>query len=602
MVPNPSYPRKLLTLLTPRERRRGCLLLGMIIVMALLDVVGVASTMPFISVLAKPETVDSNPYLAAAYDHLGVESTERFLLFLGVVVFVALVTSIAFRAITTYALLHFTQMRRYSLATRIVTGYLRQPYDWFLNRHSADLGKTVLSETDQVVSGSLVPFMQCLAHGAVAVALLTLLIAVDAALALTLAAVIGGVYCVIYLRLRGYLGRIGEDRVQANRERFEAIHEAFGGVKEIKVAGLEGATLDRFYVPARRYAGREAAALLAAQLPRFVLEILTFGGLLATILYLMAGDGDLHEALPVLSVYAFAGYRLVPALQMVYAQYSRMRFTEPALDALHREVDNLEIADTLRRRPPAALGIRSGLRLEQVVYTYPKAAQPALNGLTLEVPAGATIGLVGPTGCGKTTTVDIVLGLLRPQTGQLFVDGEPITSDNVRAWQRSIGYVPQHIYLTDNTVAGNIAFGIERDRVDPVAVEQAARIANLHDFVVNETPSGYETTVGERGVRLSGGQRQRIGIARALYHDPDVLIMDEATSALDNLTEQAVMEAVHRLGSHKTIVLIAHRLTTIRDCDDIFVLDKGRLVGQGRYDDLLANNACFAEIAQAATN
>ena len=598
-----SYSGKLRALLTPRERRRSYLLLGMIVVMALLDAMGVASTMPFISVLAKPETVDSNPYLAAAYDHLGFESTERFLLFLGIVVFVALVTSIAFKAITTYALLHFTQMRRYALAMRLVAGYLRQPYDWFLSRHSADLGKTVLSEVDQVVSGSLVTFMQFFAHGAVVVALLGLLIVIDVALALTVAAVVGGVYCAIYLRLRGYLGRIGEDRVRANRERFEAIQEAFGGVKEVKVAGIEGVMLGRFYGPAKRYARREAAALLAAQLPRFVLEILSFGGMLAVILYLMAGDGGIHEALPMLSVYAFAGYRLIPALQQVYAQFTRMRFTGPALDALHRDLGSLEpeSADNLSRQPPAPLGIRCGLRLEQVVYTYPMAAQPALNSLTLEIPAGATIGLVGPTGCGKTTTVDIILGLLRPQAGQLVVDGEPITPDNVRAWQRSVGYVPQHIYLTDNTVAGNIAFGVAPEQVDPVAVEHAARIANLHDFVVNEMPNGYETTVGERGVRLSGGQRQRIGIARALYHDPEILILDEATSALDNLTEQAVMEAVHRLGNSKTIILIAHRLTTVHGCDQIFVLDKGRLVGQGSYDDLLANNACFAEMAQAVT-
>ena len=230
-------------------------------------------------------------------------------------------------------------------------------------------------------------------------------------------------------------------------------------------------------------------------------------------------------------------------------------------------------------------------------FSYPLAERKALQGLSLSIPARTTVGIVGGTGAGKTTAVDLMLGLLTVQEGTLAVDGMPITARNLRAWQDNIGYVPQAIFLTDDTVAANIAFGIPPEQVDRAAVERAARIAELHDFVTEELPQGYDTLVGERGIRLSGGQRQRIGIARALYHDPDVLIMDEATSALDNLTEKAVMDAVHNLGHAKTIVLIAHRLTTVQSCDTIFMLEHGRLIAQGCYDELLDSSRKFRAMA-----
>jgi ABC-type multidrug transport system fused ATPase/permease subunit len=414
--------------------------------------------------------------------------------------------------------------------------------------------------------------------------------------------VLGGAYGLIYLGLRRYLSRIGADRVKANRERFTAVQEAFGGIKDVKVAGLEEAMLSRYDVPAKRFASHQAASQVASQLPRFAMEIIAFAGILVVALYLMAGAGGLQQALPVLSVFAFAGYRLMPAMQQLYAQLSKLRFAGPALEALHRDFSNLDSGgtDTLKRQRPTPMGFTDTIRLEQVSYTYPKAERPSLNGVDLTIPANTTVGLVGATGSGKTTTVDIIFGLLRPQSGLLTVDGEAIIPANLRAWQRTIGYVPQHIFLADDSVAANIALGLPPGQVDMLAVERAARIANLHDFVTGQLPQGYQTQIGERGVRLSGGQRQRIGIARALYHDPEILFLDEATSALDNLTEQAVMDAVHNLGRKKTIVLIAHRLSTVRDCDTIFVLEHGKLLEQGSYEDLLRESSRFK--AMASTN
>jgi ABC-type multidrug transport system fused ATPase/permease subunit len=288
----------------------------------------------------------------------------------------------------------------------------------------------------------------------------------------------------------------------------------------------------------------------------------------------------------------------MPALQQTYSALTQLRYVTAALDDLHADLTSLKPAGKLTSDQP--LPLKEEIRLDSMSYTYPNAAQPSLKGMSLRIKANTTVGLVGSTGCGKTTTVDVILGLLDPQEGSLLVDGQVIDDHNRRAWQRSLGYVPQQIYLADDTVAANIALGMDPKDISLEAVERAAKIANLHEFVVQDLSEGYQTTIGERGVRLSGGQRQRIGIARALYHNPQVLILDEATSALDNLTEQAVMEAVHNLGKEITIILIAHRLSTVKECDTIFLLDKGELKAQGSFDELMQTSEPFR--AMASTN
>ena len=286
----------------------------------------------------------------------------------------------------------------------------------------------------------------------------------------------------------------------------------------------------------------------------------------------------------------------MPALQQIYGAVTQLRFAGPALDALHQDLTSLQAADA-RYSQIRPLPFTQSIRLEQVSYRYPNAPQSALKCIDLTIPSRSTVGFVGATGSGKTTAVDVILGLLEPQEGVLKIDGEPVTAATRRQWQRKIGYVPQHIYLTDESVAANIAFGVNASGIDQKAVERAAKIASLHEFVVNDLPQGYATAVGERGVRLSGGQRQRIGIARALYHNPQVLILDEATSALDNLTEKAVMEAVNNLGRDITIILIAHRLSTVRQCDQIYLLERGEVTAQGTFEELTQANERFRAMA-----
>ena len=591
--------KKLLFLLSNHEKKRAGLLVIMILILAFLDMIGVASIMPFIAVLTNPSLVETNLFLNYMYKAssvFGVQNNQEFLFFSGVFLFFILIFTLMFRAIVTYIQLRFIFLLEHSIGRRLVEGYLHQPYSWFLNRNSADLGKTILTEVGAVVNGALKQVIILIVQLAVTIAILTLLILVDPKLVLIVGLTFGLAYGLIYKITRSFISRIGEERLRTNKFRFKAVSEAFGAVKEIKLGGLEQTYIERFSHPARVMARHIATSSIISNVPRFILEAIAFGGMLLIILYFLTQTGDFSNTVPIISLYAFAGYRLMPALQGIYGAITALRFTGPALDALYNDLINLQPPNPNNDKD--ILPLKKSISLKNISYHYPNSALTTLKDIDLSIPAFSTIGIVGPTGSGKTTTVDIILGLLEPEQGKLEVDGKIINKNNLRAWQRSIGYVPQQIYLADDTVAANIALGRDPKHIDQNAVERAAKIANVHNFIVNELPLNYQTTVGERGIRLSGGQRQRIGIARALYHNPQLLILDEATNALDNITEQAVMDAVNNLGNQITIILITHRLSTVKKCDNIFLLEKGELKQQGTFEQLIKVSETFRTSAK----
>ncbi len=588
--------KKFLFLLSSHERKRAGMLLFMMLIMALLDMIGVASILPFIAVLTNPSLIETNLILNNIFKTsatFGVDSYQDFLFVLGVMVFTTLVISIIFKALTTYAQVRFVQMREYSISKRLVEGYLRQPYSWFLSRNSAELGKTILSEVGQVISLGMRPMLEMIAKTMVTIALIALLIIADPKLAMTVSVFLGGTYLLIFYFIRKYINRIGIERLRKNESRFKTIGEAFGAVKEVKFGGLEQVYNKQFSDSALTFAHTQASAQVVTHLPRFILEALAFGGILLIILIVMAQSGNFNDALPILSLYVFAGYRLMPALTQIYASSTAISFLSPSLNKLYNDLKENNIQTLNENQDKGILSLNKIITLKNIHYNYPNTSRTAIKDISLSIPARSTIGLVGATGSGKTTIVDIILGLLEAQKGILEVDGQIITNQNSRSWQRSIGYVPQHIYLSDDTIESNIAFGVEIKDINKEAVEKASKIANLHNFVTDELPQNYQTTVGERGVRLSGGQRQRIGIARALYHNPQLLILDEATSALDNETEQAVMDAVNNLSKNMTIILIAHRLNTVKNCDIIFKLDNGKLIDQGSFEEIININKNF---------
>ena len=598
--------RKLLDLMTPAERRRFYGILGIITFSGLAEMLSVAAILPFMAVLADPDILERSHRLAAVYHGLGFTSREGFLVFLGIGVFAVVVFGLLFSTLTQYLIYRFTGMRGYTISSRLLRGYLFQPYTWFLNRHSSTLGTNVLSEVTSVVNQAMMPAMNMLPQAVVAIFLIALLVAVKPLAALVAAGVVIGAYSLIYLWVRQRLARLGQERQRANRQTFRIAGEAVDGIKEVKLLGLEEAYLRQFKGSAQRLAMTNATARIISEMPRNILKAVAFGGILFFILYLLVtSDGSLAAVLPILGVYAFAGLRLFPALQTTLQRRHRGALLPAGAGAAaqgHRPAagrrGEFPDASGSREHPAAAAAReartgRRALRLSQCRTDGAQRAQPDRPGQRHRRYRRRYRRRQDHRGRPGARTARTAGGR---DPGRRRADhrGEPPRLAEQHRLRAAADF------LVDETVSANIAFGQPPEQIDPAAVERAARIAELHDFVTGELPQGYATHVGERGVRLSGGQRQRIGIARALYHDPDVLILDEATSALDNITERAVMDAVRNLGHAKTIVLIAHRLTTVRHCDRIFMLERGRLVGQGSYDELLESSHKFRTMAAGA--
>jgi ATP-binding cassette, subfamily B, bacterial PglK len=592
--------KKILFLLTPLEQKKAGLLLIMILIMAILDTIGVASILPFIAVLTNPEIVEDNFLLESMYDKskiFGVDNINEFIIILGVLVFFVLIISLTFKSFVTYAQLRFATMREHSIGKRLLESYLSQPYSWSLNRNSADFAKTILSEVNLMILQAVTPMINLLANAAVVIAIFILLIIIDPYVAFLISLTFGSAYWIIYKLIRGYLKNIGQERLKVNKLRFTSVNEVFGAGKEVKLGGLENTYIDKFSKTSKIFAKHQASMQVLGQLPRFAIEAVGFGGMILFILYYLFQNKTFTSALPLISLYAFAGYRVLPALQKIYISITSLRFASPALDSLCEELKLNKKVFTEKHEE--ILPFEKAISLKNIFYNYPNTKQSSVKNVSLQISAYSTIGLVGATGSGKTTTVDIILGLLEPQKGVLEVDGKIINNNNKKAWQKNIGYVPQYIYLTDDTISANIALGSDLKDVSQKSIERAAKAANLHEFITKDLQLGYKTVIGERGVRLSGGQRQRLGIARALYHSPKILILDEATSAMDSLTEKLIMDAINNLKKDTTIILIAHRLTTIKNCEKIFLIDKGELKDQGTYEELIKSSALFDKYASS---
>lgn len=593
--------RKLFDLLDTRACRRFMLLALIMVAVSLSELISISAVLMMFGVLADPARIDDLVWVAQRREALGLESVFTFQIVFAGAVTIVVALGLVVKAGGMYAIFRFSQSSGAAIACRMLDAYLRFPYHWFLTRNTADITANVMGEVDRLISQVLDPALRLLGNVLLALVIIGFLLSVDSVVALTAAATVGGLYFMIFAALRPKLLRLGKQTLDANRARYRIASEASGGLKELKLLGLETEYVRRFTEPSRRRALYQAQQRAMTQLPRYALEAAAFTAMISMVLVLMLRHGgDLTGAIPVLGTFAFAAMRLLPAVQQIYFAFASLRAGGPALDSLH--TDYTAAMDTLSRQAlpapaTARLPLQEGLEIDDLHYSYPGVERTALRGVSLEVPARNTIGLVGGTGAGKTTLVDVMLGLLSPDAGTIRVDGQALNRTTLRAWQQNIGYVPQVIYLSDATVAENIAFGLPRDQIDMARVERAARTAALHSFVITELPEGYDTFVGERGIRLSGGQRQRIGIARALYHDPALLIFDEATSALDTLTEKAVMEAVQEIRGNKTIVLIAHRLSTVRHCDRIYLLEQGRVVDSGCYDDLVASSETFRKMA-----
>lgn len=600
-----SAIQKLRQIFTRREKLQILVLLVAILVMSFTQALGIASVLPFIGLVMEPNLVFENNWLFMVYETLNFTSVSRFIIFTGIVMFTLIVISNAVSAVATWMNLHFVWMNNHRLSHRLFKKYLSMPYAYFINQNSSDLSKNILNEVNQLTTDYLLPLLTITTKILLVIFILVMLFTVNIIVSLVTIVFIGGSYAFIYWRTNKTLAKRGKIRLLANKERFKIVNEAFGGIKEVKVMNREHFFLNGYSRASFMHAVQLSWNAVISQLPRFALEAIAFGGIIIFVLMLLLGSGDARQVIPVVSVFAFAGYRLMPALQDIFANFIYLRFNQAVLDRIYDDITegesfNLEAIKPAVNNPVmAAMPFKKEISLDNITYNYPNASKPVLENINLTINYNSSVAFVGPTGAGKTTLVDIILGLLLPQQGRILVDGVAVTKANLKQWHSNIGYVPQHIYLCDDTLASNIAFGIPDEQIDYAALEKAVRIANIYDFIKAELPDGYQTVVGERGIRLSGGQRQRIGIARALYHDPDIIVFDEATSALDGVTEDAVFCAVENTARLKTIIIISHRLTTVKNCDVLYIIDNGKIVDSGTYDTLLSNSQQFRNMVKA---
>jgi ABC-type multidrug transport system fused ATPase/permease subunit len=371
--------------------------------------------------------------------------------------------------------------------------------------------------------------------------------------------------------------------------------EAMQGVKDYKLRGTEPNIINRYSEITQKIAKTRALADAIIHLPYFALEALAFSAILLIIVYLLLTHHRITDTIPLLGIYVFACYRFLPALQQIFLSIASIRMRSEAVNNLVNELKHYR--DFSPRDGEKKLALQHELVLRNVSFNYPDSTKPTIQQISINVPANKTIGLIGNSGAGKTTTADLILGLLIPSQGEITIDGIPLTEKNITEWQNNIGYVAQNFYLLDDTIAANIALGLQGAEINMQKVISAAKLANIHHYIMQELCDQYATIIGERGIRLSGGQRQRIAIARALYHNPDVLILDEATSALDNETENVILEAIQQLLHQKTIILIAHRLTTIKVCEEVFLFNNGRVVDRGSYEYLSLHSEYFRKFA-----
>lgn len=597
--------RQLIRLLTPGQRRRFFALQILVVLMAFAEILGVASVGPFIALVSNPALIIQNDLLAHIYAYAGFSTPDDFVFWVGVGVLVILLVSALVSMLTVWQLSLFSNSIGTEMGVRLYRYYMYQDWLFHAAGSSAQLTKQIAAETNRVTNQVLGPLLQTNARVVLTILMLTGLFVFNPVVTVVAVLIFSLAYILLYKVVRSRLAQNGKRISEATTSRYKLMAEGFGGIKDLLILGRQKDFLDRFDASSRRLALSQATNQSLAQAPRYFMELVAYSTIVFFVLYLQKSyEGDLRQILPILAVYALAGFKLLPACQGIYTNIAAIKGGMAAFEAVRGDLERsarMEVANDARNMGNSGerLGLKQGIELSNITFTYPGKPVPALSALNLYIPGNKTIGVVGASGSGKSTIIDMLLGLIQPDSGQVLVDGRLLDSMSLRAWQDNLGFVPQSIFLSDASILENVAFGLAKDLIDVERVRQAISMAHLDDFVAS-LPDGLDTRIGERGVQLSGGQRQRIGIARALYQNAGVLIFDEATSALDGITEKLIMDAIHDFSGTKTVVVVAHRLKTVEKCDIIYFIDHGQVVDTGTFDDLKSKNPTFRKMAEHA--
>ncbi|MGP4714441.1 MULTISPECIES: ABC transporter ATP-binding protein [unclassified Psychrobacter] len=597
-----SMIKQLFGLLSVQQVRQFYILQVLVVIMAFTELLGIASIAPFMALVGDISILETNRVFAELYQLSGLTDPMDFIFYTGLFVLIALTLSTLVSMYTTWKLALYGASVGVEIADRLYTHYMQEDWQFHASGSSAQLTKQISTEAMRITGGIIQPLMQMNAKVVLAVLISISIVIYNPVIAILGLILFALAYFILYKLVRKKLVSNGTKISEVSTERFRLMNEGFGGIKDVLLLNRSHDFIKRFKDSGEIFARALGTNTGISQVPRYFMELIAFGSMIGLVLLLIKlHEGNLGAVLPILAVYALAAFKLLPALQQIYASVASIKANISAFEAVKDDLESSSHNREVETIKPIAVHneLKEKITLSDIKFNYPGKVQPAINGITMTIPANSVVGIVGSSGSGKSTLIDLLLGLLTPQNGHLYMDDTRIIPENKRAWQNTLGFVPQSIFLSEGSIAENIAFGLPAEDIDPKKVNKALKLASLTELVA-QLPDGVNTTVGERGVQLSGGQRQRIGIARALYYEADTLVFDEATSALDGITEKVIMDAIHDLSGKKTIIMIAHRLKTVQKCDIIYLIDQGKVVDKGTYQELVETNSQFKKMAEHA--
>lgn len=586
--------RKVLELLPGSDKIKLLGLLCMMFIGALLEVVGISTLPAFVSIVATPDRVLDIEFLEPLWSMYGITNGGDLLVFGAIVLIVVFILKNAYIIFFRYIEARFVFNRYVTISHALYSHYMTAPYVFSLSRNTAELLRNITQDAHFVVNNVLDPSLKVLKDVIMLVGIFILLLLVEPWISLLVMLLLGGAGAFFLKSLKNRMRRHGKQAISDRKMMIQIVNEGLGGLKEITVLNREYWSIARFKKRLRSYANSQLFKNVTTGSTKPVIETMAVGGMLLIALLLYMQGRGLEVIIPILTLFGAATIRIMPALQGVISNYNTMRYFIHSVAPVHQDLIG-SVDSKVTQKKPDKLLFSNCIQFQSCSFRYPNTSAAAVSSIKLTIKKGEAVAFVGPSGAGKTTIVDMLLGLLEPNEGEIFVDGISIFQ-NTRGWQQNIGYIPQYIFLSDDTIRRNIAFGLPDNEIDDNKIQKTVVDAQLSDLI-KDLDDGLDTIIGERGIRLSGGQRQRIGIARALYHNPSVLIMDEATSALDNITEKYVIEAIERFKGERTIIMIAHRLTTVQNCDILYFMKNGQIMDQGSFDELIRNNAEFQQIA-----
>ena len=594
--------RQLFSLLTDKQLKQFYTLQVLVVVMAFTELLGIASIAPFMALVGDISLLEKSNVFAELYQLSGLTDPMNFVFYTGLLVLVALTISTIVSMYTIWKLAIYGTSVGIEIADRLYAYYMQEDWQFHASGSSAQLTKQVSTEAMRITNGIVQPLMHMNAKVVLAALISVSILIYNPFVAIVGLLIFALAYYLLYKLVRKTLLINGQKISEVSTDRFRLMNEGFGGIKDVLLLNRSQDFIKRFEESGTTYAGTLGVNIAIGQVPRYFMELIAFGTMIGLVLLLIKlHEGNLGVVLPILAIYALAAFKLLPALQQIYSSITQIKGSLAAFDAVKEDLERSFSNQKFVIEEPVSthIDLREKITLDNIEFKYPNKSTAAINGVTITIPVNSVIGLVGSSGSGKSTLIDLLLGLLTPESGHIYADDTCITPENKRAWQNTLGFVPQSIFLSEGSIAENIAFGLPSEEIDRIQVKKAIGLAHLTELVA-ELPDGVNTKVGERGIQLSGGQRQRIGIARALYHEADILVFDEATSALDGITEKIIMDAIHEFSGKKTIIMIAHRLKTVQKCDIIYLMNQGKIVDSGTYNELVIKNPEFRKMAENA--